>query len=76
MNSENEKVLKVVDEALVKYGSDMLSVDLSESDEILSVNIHDRHSSSPFMRSIARFEKCDISELEYELDKRNVGFCW
>lgn len=76
MNSENEKVLKVVDKALAKYGSNMLSVDLDDSDEMLSVNIHDRHSSSPVMSSIARFGKCDISELEYELDKRNVGFCW
>lgn len=71
---ENEKVLKVVDEALRKYGSDMLSVDCNGG--MLDVNICTRHSSSPYMSAVARAEKCNKQKLIKELNSRHVGYCW
>lgn len=77
MNKENEKVLKVVDEALTKYGTDVLSVDVNnENYEMIDINLCSRHSSDVYFASVARYHMCDIPELEQELDKRNVGHCW
>lgn len=71
---ENQKVLNVVDEALKRYGTDILSVDLN--DGMIDINICTRHSSHSYLSAVARFKKCDIKKLEEELDKRNVGHCW
>lgn len=46
MNKENEKVLKVLDEALAKYGTDILSVDLNCG--MIDINLCNRHSSNVF----------------------------
>lgn len=74
VNRDNQNVLMVVDEALGQYGSDILSVDLE--DGMLSVNIYTERYSDTYMSAVARFDKCNIGELENELDKRNVGHCW
>lgn len=73
---ENRKVLTVVDEALRKYGTDVLSVDLNDVNGMIDVNICTRHWSDSYMSSVARFDMCDKKALEKELDKRNVGHCW
>ena len=70
----NEKVLKVVDEALRKYGSDMISVD--ENEGMLDVYIVTSENSTPYMCAIAPFRMANITELERELNKRNVSHCW
>jgi uncharacterized protein YijF (DUF1287 family) len=74
MNKENQKVLTVVDEALKRYGSDIVSVDLS--DGMIHVNLCTDKWSDAYMLSVAHFDKCNREELERELDKRNVGHYW
>jgi ABC-type uncharacterized transport system auxiliary subunit len=74
MNGENQKILTVVDTALKLYGSDVVSVDLS--DGMIDVNLCTAKWSDAYMLSVARFDKCDREELEKELAKRNVGYCW
>lgn len=73
--NENLKVLTVVDEALKQYGINVLSVDLND-DNMIDINICGQHWSDSFMNNVAHYEKCNIVELEKELDNRNVGHCW
>lgn len=70
----NEKVLKVVDDALKKHGSDMISVD--ENEGMLDVYIVTSENSTPYMCAIAPFRRANIKDLEKELNKRHVSHCW
>lgn len=74
MNKENKKVLDVVDEALCRYGTDLISVDLYNG--MLDVNICTRHSSDVYKKSVASKSKCNLRDLEKELDQRHIGHCW
>lgn len=75
--NENKKVLSVIDEALKEYGSDILSVDRdSEDGKMIHVNLCGGNWSDAYMLNVAHFNKCNIKELEKELDKRHVGHCW
>jgi len=73
--NENLKVLSVVDEALQKYGTDVISVDRNDND-MIDVNICTSRASDYYMLSVARYDKCNIKALEKALDERNVGHCW
>lgn len=75
--SENAKVLQVVDEALTKYGTNVISVDRdNETGEMIHVNLCFGNSSDIYMANVAHFDKCNLDTLEKELDERHVGHCW
>ena len=71
-----KKVLDVVDEALRKYGRDMLSVDISQDGkEMFEVNICARHWSDCYMSAIVKKKACYLRPLRKGLDERDVGYC-
>ena len=72
---ENWKVLKVVDEALSTYGKDIVSVDRSEDDIMVDVNLCYPNNSTAYMTSVAKLARCDYAALIKELNKRGVGCC-
>lgn len=74
--AENLKVLAWLDGALGHYGTDELSVDRNEETGLIDINICTHRYSDTYQSGVAQYDKCDIKELEKELDKRNVGHCW
>lgn len=74
MMKENEKILTAVDSALKEYDSSVVSVDLND-ENMIDVDLCGQHWNNTYFSSVARYEKCDILELQKELDKRNVRHC-
>jgi hypothetical protein len=57
------------------YGSDVVSVDLSENGKMLHVNLCTEKWSDAYMVNVARVNKCDLNEVEYwETNGLNIKF--
>lgn len=74
--SATQKVINALDEALLNYGTDVVSVDRNEETGMMDINQCHSSWSDVITSKIADSDDIDFEELEKACDERHVGHCW
>lgn len=74
-DDQTDEVITAVDKALWDYASDNVDVVRDEETDMLHVMYHSDNNSFAIFDDVAHADFVNMSRLNIELSKRNIGYC-